>query len=116
MNPPISLILVRLRHKFRKPSDDAAFGGSKDWLLLPGIAAYAGGRWICDAVVLVRLRHKLNGDPANATISGKTAHRLISQRPRHCWASAICDTVVLGFGMVLGGAMIGAVATGTAPR
>jgi len=37
--------LVRLRHKFQKPSNDAAFESLRDWLFLPGIAAFAGVAW-----------------------------------------------------------------------
>jgi hypothetical protein len=34
--------LVRLRHKFQEPSDDAVFERLKNWLFLPEIAACAG--------------------------------------------------------------------------
>ena len=47
-------LVLRLRHKFQKSSNDAAFERLRDWLFLPEIAAFAGGGLVCDAVVLRR--------------------------------------------------------------
>ena len=48
-------MLLRLRHKLQKPSNDAAFERLKDWLFMVETLHVLGLRWICDAVVLLGL-------------------------------------------------------------
>jgi hypothetical protein len=49
-------LLLRLRHKLQKPSNDAAFERLKDWLFMLETPHVLGLRWICDAVVLGKYR------------------------------------------------------------
>jgi hypothetical protein len=44
--------LLRLRHKFQKPSNEAAFEGLRDWLFCRKSTHVLGLRLVCDAVVL----------------------------------------------------------------
>ena len=51
--PITSSILVLLRHKLQKPSNDAAFERLKDWLFCRNSPQARGLRLVCDAVALM---------------------------------------------------------------